>query len=664
MYTKIKLTKIEMCNPHSNKDKCSVRLISSAFLPLVLSLFFVCVNLKLVAQTALANSVIMQDSLAKGWNTWNTYSLVSFTHMPQGITINLALKEYKNAFIMHNPLLYKSEQHITLGPHSDNGSYTELDLEWQNMKFKIQSATDGENLVVLVTPIQVVTLKKPSLVVEAGILWQLPGSITKNENQISWNCGTYSTSLYSTAEPLNDPYLKLNAPYNVYSISGEVGISVGKKYTIDAIKKLIEQKSLELQKKKDGYGSKSELFNVLQSSIAWNVVYDPLKKRVIVPVSRSWNDWHGGYVLFCWDNYFVSYMLSSYNKKLAYANAIAITNEITEDGFVPNFADAFVKSRDRSQPPVGSFCVREIYRKYQEKWFLELLYYKLLRWNRWWVAKRDINGLLAWGSNVYQPHNGNEWETKENGVGSAEGASFESGMDNAPMYFDIPFDTTKEVLKLWDVGLNSIYIMDCNALADIAKELGKMKDYKELKDRGAKYSANLNRLWNDKLGIYCNKRTDTNEFSTRLSPTCFYPLLTDVPDKSKIGRMMKEHFYNPEEFYGEWMLPSVPRNDTSFAKQDYWQGRIWAPLNFLVYLGLRKHNLTEPKNELVKKSKDLLLKNWLSNRYVCENYNTLTGVGAEKGTASDPFYHWGALLGFMDFIEAGYVAAPEKPLPK
>jgi neutral trehalase len=180
--------------------------------------------------------------------------------------------------------------------------------------------------------------------------------------------------------------------------------------------------------------------------------------------------------------------------------------------------------------------------------------------------------------------------------------------------------------------------------------------------RAAQYSARLNILWNEKLGIYCNRRTDTGEFSTRLSPTCFYPLLTDVPDNQKINRMMKEHFYNPQEFYGEWMMPSVPRNDTCFKAQNYWQGRIWAPLNFLVYLGLRKHNLLEAKNELVTKSKTLLLKNWMANQYVCENYNALTGIGAEKGTASDPFYHWGALLGFMEFIENGQVAASEKSL--
>ncbi|HEV8083957.1 MAG TPA: trehalase family glycosidase [Chitinophagaceae bacterium] len=632
------------------------------FLILLSVIIFLFSSTNVLCQTPIKDSQALQHILAKGWNTWDTYSEVSFTHMPEGITINLALKEYKNAGIMRNPLLYKAEQHITLAAHSDDGSYTDLELEWEKMKFRIQSATDNDNIVILVTPLGVKELKPPVLIAEAGIVWQLPGTVTKNKDLITWKSGRFSTSLFSTSLASNDPYLKLYAPYNVYALNGETGISTGKQYSLAVIKQILERNAAILQKKKQFYGDQSEIFNALQSSIAWNVVYDPLKKRVIVPVSRSWNEWHGGYVLFCWDNYFVSYMLSLYNKNLAYANAIAITNEITENGFVPNMSDAIIKTRDRSQPPIGSFCVREIYRKYREKWFLELLYDKLLTWNRWWTAKRDINGLLAWGSNSYKALNNNYWETPESGVGGWQGASFESGMDNAPMYVDIPFDSAKEVLKLWDVGLNSLYIMDCNALSEIARELGKTADYKELRARVTKYSSNLNKLWNEVLGIYCNRRTDNGEFSVRISPTCFYPMLTDVPDQKKIDRMMKEHFYNHDEFYGDWMLPSVPRNDTCFKEQNYWRGRVWAPLNFLVYLGLRKHNLVDAKNDLVTKSKKLLLKNWTDNHYVCENYNALTGVGAEKDTASDPFYHWGALLGFMDLIETGKVEAPEQPL--
>ena len=37
---------------------------------------------------------------------------------------------------------------------------------------------------------------------------------------------------------------------------------------------------------------------------------------------------------------------------------------------------------------------------------------------------------------------------------------------------------------------------------------------------------------------------------------------------------------------------------------------------------------------------------------VVENCNGIIGIGEDVGNA-DPFYHWGALAGFLSFIERG-----------
>ena len=118
--------------------------------------------------------------------------------------------------------------------------------------------------------------------------------------------------------------------------------------------------------------------------------------------------------------------------------------------------------------------------------------------------------------------------------------------------------------------------------------------------------------------------------------------------------MMKEHLFNPEEFWGEYVIPSVPRNDPAFKNNDYWRGRIWAPLNFLVYMGLRNYDLSKECRQLSDKSEKLLLKSWLKDGYVFENYNATTGEG-DDSVRSDKFYHWGALLGYITLIENGVV---------
>ena len=122
-----------------------------------------------------------------------------------------------------------------------------------------------------------------------------------------------------------------------------------------------------------------------------------------------------------------------------------------------------------------------------------------------------------------------------------------------------------------------------------------------------------------------------------------------TPEQTK--RIVDEHLMNPERLGGPWLIPSTPRNDPAFAKNHYWKGRIWAPMNFLVYLGMRNYdNITEARKVLVEKSKKLLLKSWLSDGYIFENYNATIGVGDDTGR-SDKFYHWGSLLGFISLIE-------------
>jgi putative isomerase len=85
-------------------------------------------------------------------------------------------------------------------------------------------------------------------------------------------------------------------------------------------------------------------------------------------------------------------------------------------------------------------------------------------------------------------------------------------------------------------------------------------------------------------------------------------------------------------------------------------------MNFLVYLGIRNYALPDAQSDMVEKSKNLLLKSWISENHVYENYNAETGQGDDAGSWSDKFYHWGALLGFIGIMDEGYVAFPELPL--
>ena len=322
--------------------------------------------------------------------------------------------------------------------------------------------------------------------------------------------------------------------------------------------------------------------------------------------------------------------------------------EVEELGFVPNgsFGNGR-KSFDRSQPPVGTMCVWEVYKLDKDEEFLKEAFDLLLRWNRWWMEKRYNGGLLSWGSDDYD----NKWEM--DGIHETFGASLESGMDNSPMYIpeEVYFNPEKNILELWDVALNSMYIYDCEHLADIAGILGRNEE-KELRERAEAFKKLFPRLWNEELGIYCNYKTDEQKFSTVLSPCNFYALMTGLPDDRQAERMMKEHFMNPEEFYGDWIMPSIARNHPMYPENTYWRGRIWAPLNFLVYMGMRRYEGLPETRILVDKSMELFMKEWTEHGHVHENYNSENGYGDDV-LNSDRNYAWGGLLVLMTLMEEG-----------
>jgi neutral trehalase len=435
----------------------------------------------------------------------------------------------------------------------------------------------------------------------------------------------------------------------------KIVITSGISQPLEMVERTITNARQKFEAGKGMFKKSPDTYNAMQTVLAWTTIYDPNNNRVINPVSRTFsNDW----VLFGWDTYFAAYMLAQDNKDLAYANAIAMTKDKAAKGFIPNVSQNGHISEDRSEPQVGSMVVREIYKKYKEVWFLQEVYDGLLSWNRWRAANRDIDGYLVHGTDPYDY--GNNKSRSATLSGTMKAAKWESGMDNSPMWDDAAFDSVNHLMLLADVGLMSLFIADCRSLSDIATILGKTDNARELTERAEKYSKKLQTMWDDQFGLFLNRDLVTGKPSYRLSPTLFYPLLANVASQTQASRMMKEHFYNPNEFWGEFILPSIARNDSGYKDNHYWRGRIWAPLNFLVYLGMRNYDIPDARKDMVGKSKNLLLKTWLSEHYVCENYHADTGVGGEANTWSDGFYHWGALLGFIDLIDKGYMPRPEQ----
>jgi hypothetical protein len=609
----------------------------------------------------------LQKSMLRGFNTWYNNSVLTHVRMPEGIAVNIGFKFFNTAKVLRESLIGrfgKDDELIHPGPRSYDGSYTALTLSCSDQEFTIQSCVYDENQYILVTPLRI-KKQPPALLVSAAILWNREGCVFREGERLLVKTPGRELEVFACGKKIRQMNTYLTNPYIAVELSEPVAVSTDREMSAAELSLLMEDRKKLVLAGLEQYGGLAECYNAMRTCLAWDTIYEPEHEQICSTVSRLWNINWGGYVLFDWDTYFSSMMAMLENRELAYANAVAITREKTESGFIPNFgsADDF-KSRDRSQPPVGSLAVRELYRRFREKWLVEYLFDDLLGWNRWFGEKRMLkNGQVCLGSDPFVDKLDRYWGSR--GVNCLEGAVLESGQDNSPMYDDIPFDPETHLMKLADVGFTGLYILDCECLADLAGLLDR-PEAAELRERAERCKNGLEEMWDESFGFYCNKRTDTGELSRRIGPTNFYALFSDKVPPERVRRMVREHFFNTDEFFGEFIIPAIARNDPAYHDQNYWRGRIWAPLNYLTYIALRRHgqaveDAREACGVLAEKGKNLLMKEWLSKGHVHENFNGDTGEGCDVRN-SDKFYHWGGLLSLVSLIEAGFAAGPEQPL--
>ncbi|NEW84664.1 MAG: hypothetical protein GZ094_20175 [Mariniphaga sp.] len=284
----------------------------------------------------------VQSKLQTGWGTFNHKSVLSHVLLPEGFAMNIGIKLHQNnadnylkeAFISSRG---NRPEKITPGFKAYDGSYSDLTVEWNGVKFRIESATtENQDLALLVTPIQNPE-NIPSVVLETGMLWNYPGNLEMNGNTIEAKTKNRKLIVRTTGA-IEKEFLANTSPYLAVKFDRPIAYYTGEPKSIDQIKEIVAKRRTELETKFSKYGALSATYQAIQSVVGWNVIYDASNERVIFPVSRLWNDNFGGqYVLFDWDTYFGAWMASMESKELAYANAVEITKAITPGGFIINF---------------------------------------------------------------------------------------------------------------------------------------------------------------------------------------------------------------------------------------------------------------------------------------------------------------------------------------
>ncbi len=248
-----------------------------------------------------------------------------------------------------------------------------------------------------------------------------------------------------------------------------------------------------------------EIWEAVSNHLNHSRVWGTQTKHVGHVVNRGWCNFYNQR-LFCWDTFFHAMLAAMEDPEGAKESVRAILAHQTPIGIVPNNTfgnDTANNSDDRSQYPVGSMCVWKIHEYQPDKAFLEEVYPQLLKWHEWWFSIRPENGLPY--------RDGNQNGILEGGteIGTwLQGAKYEL-LDNSPMFDDVRMNTESRTMELDMVGLSAIWAMDAIYLSYIADELGKTEDAEKLRKDVETMNANINKvLWNDEIGMYCNKYWD------------------------------------------------------------------------------------------------------------------------------------------------------------
>jgi putative isomerase len=149
------------------------------------------------------------------------------------------------------------------------------------------------------------------------------------------------------------------------------------------------------------------------------------------------------------------------------------------------------------------------------------------------------------------------------------------------------------------------------------------------------------KLWDDERGVFANRLTD-GAFIRPIAPTSFYPLAAGAATAEQAEALVSGWLDAPERFGGAFGLPSITRDDPAFADNVYWRGRIWGPMNFWTYTGLRRAGLDAAAAGVARRGQALFDLSW-RDRLCGENYNADHGAIFD-GSDADGFYAWGALL--------------------
>ena len=376
--------------------------------------------------------------------------------------------------------------------------------------------------------------------------------------------------------------------------------------------------------------------------------------RAGVPEPDDWT-------VFGWDSFFNAIQLATVSGDLAWATLLAGTQSRYPNGNVPNWRSRRGGTPDRSQPPVGSFAALKLHQLHPDLDALAAAYPDLVAWSEWWrVTEKNgrprreglTPGLLSWGSDtdlVPGPGQVPPWEADASGH---QRAAWESGQDDLPLWDEAEWDPERQILAMSAVDLSSYRALDLECLSRIARILGDDPTANRLSAAYRHLVATMNRhLWSEDAGLYLDELPTGH--SSRVAASNFLPLVAGVPSRDQAHRMIRT-LRDPSRFWGDWVIPTISRDDPAFKDQQYWRGSIWPPMNYLILQGLRRYGFDALAEDLAWKGARMFLADRRRTGFCRENFDSRTGQGCGQR-----FQSWGPLFALGALEQLAHTTPPD-----
>ncbi|HEY5805941.1 MAG TPA: trehalase family glycosidase [Candidatus Saccharimonadales bacterium] len=314
--------------------------------------------------------------------------------------------------------------------------------------------------------------------------------------------------------------------------------------------------------------------------------------------------------LYYWDSYFmVQGMLDEEHKELVMGILEDLIYLFKRFHTIPNASRTYLTGR--SQPPFLTSFILDVYRAYNPglKWLKENIAVAKQEYATVWMGAAKPNARLVHkGLSRYYDINHTH-----------DLAEAESGWDYTPRF-------NRRCLTYLPVDLNSLLYKYESDFAEVAKMLGDDDEAQKWEEAAKTRKKIMNNLmWDQIRGLYCDYNYFKEKRGSVASLATFYPLWAGMVDHKRAKTLVKA-LRRFEQKGGLATTDSIPLGKyvpgsmpTQWA---YPNG--WAPLHFLVVLGLERYGYHEDARRIALKWLKTNLDWFAKNGVFLEKYNVVS----------------------------------------